>query len=126
MIDHVSIGVRDLASAKAFYQTVLAEIGYAVIDDRPNTVGFGKKYSDFWLNVRPNRPQGGDTGVHICLRTRTKGQVDAFYETALQAGGEDSGPPGLRPQHGTNYYAAFIKDADGNMVEVVTFLEEEK
>lgn len=124
MIDHVSLGVRDLAAAKVFYAATLAEIGYAVLDDRPETVGFGKKYSDFWLNARPSLPKNpDDTGVHICLRTRTKEQVDGFYRVALSQGAVDSGAPGLRPEYHERYYAAFIKDADGNLVEVVTFLE---
>ncbi len=124
MIDHVSIGVRNLAAAKAFYQSVLAEIGYRLIDDRAETAGFGKKYSDFWLNARPGLPTGDDTGVHVCLRTRTKAQVDGFYRVALNAGAEDAGAPGMRPHYGDNYYAAFVKDGDGNVIEVVTFLEE--
>ena len=123
MIDHVSIGVTDLSSAKVFYEAVLAEIGYAVIDDRADTVGFGKKYSDFWLNARPNLAVDADTGVHVCLRTRTKQQVDAFYKKALDSGAQDGGAPGLRPHYTTNYYAAFIKDVDGNVLEVVTFIE---
>ncbi len=124
MIDHVSIGVRDLAAAKAFYGKVLAEIGYEILDDRAETVGFGKKYSDFWLNARPQLPTDVETGVHVCMRTRTKDHVDRFYDTALQHGARCYGAPGLRPQHGKGYYAAFIKDADGNVVEVVTFLDE--
>lgn len=125
MIDHVSIGVRDLTTARAFYAAVLAEIGYRLIDDRPDTTGFGKKYSDFWLNARPALDQSTvDTGVHVCLRTRTKEQVEAFYATALEQGAADAGAPGLRPQYAKAYYAAFIKDADGNVVEVVTFLED--
>ena len=123
MIDHVSIGVRNLVAARAFYEAVLAEIGYAVIDDRPETVGFGKKYSDFWLNARPGLPVGIDTGVHVCLRTRTKDQVDKFHKTALARGAEDAGAPGMRPHYADNYYAAFIKDVDGNVVEAVTFIE---
>ena len=123
MIDHVSIGVRDLTAAKTFYTAVLAEIGYAVIDDRPETVGFGKKYSDFWLNARPGLPAGHDTGVHVCLRTRTKDQVNRFHKLALERGARDAGAPDMRPQYADNYYAAFIQDTDGNVVEVVTFIE---
>ena len=123
MIDHISIGVRDLVAAKSFYSIVLAKVGYAVLDDRAETVGFGKKYSDFWLNARPHLPADIDTGVHVCIRARTKDQVDAFYGAALQHGARCHGAPGLRPQHGDGYYAAFVKDEDGNVVEAVTFLE---
>ena len=53
MIDHVSIGVSDLSRAMRFYEAVLGAIGYAALDVRGATVGFGKKYSEFWLNARP-------------------------------------------------------------------------
>ena len=52
MIDHVSVAVRDLAAGVAFYERVLAPLGYTRLVERPATVGFGKKYPEFWLNVR--------------------------------------------------------------------------
>jgi predicted lactoylglutathione lyase len=58
----------------------------------------------------------------VGLRVRTRELVDAFHAAALAAGGASDGAPGLRPQHGDGYYAAFIRDLDGNRVEAVTFL----
>lgn len=124
MIDHVSIGVRDLDASARFYEAVLATIGFAKLVERPNTVGFGKAFAEFWLNSRPNmNALDADSGVHMCLRARSSDLVDTFWQVALSAGGTDVGAPGLRPQHGDNYYSAFIRDPDGNRVEVVTFLE---
>ena len=57
------------------------------------------------------------------LRVRTSELVDAFHAAALAAGGSCEGAPGLRPQHGDGYYAAFIRDPDGNRLEAVTFLK---
>jgi catechol 2,3-dioxygenase-like lactoylglutathione lyase family enzyme len=122
MIDHVSIGVRDLAAATRFYQAALAPLGYARLEVRPATVGFGKRYAEFWLNARPEMSRPADTGVHVCLRARDASAVDAFHAAALAAGGASAGAPGLRPVHGEGYYAAFVRDADGNCVEAVTFL----
>ena len=45
-----------------------------------------------------------------------------FTPRRLQAGGFSDGAPGLRPQHGEGYYAAFIRDPDGNRIEAVTFV----
>ena len=53
MIDHVSVGVRDLASATRFYDAVLATLGLRKLEERPATVAFGKSYSEFWINHRP-------------------------------------------------------------------------
>jgi catechol 2,3-dioxygenase-like lactoylglutathione lyase family enzyme len=124
MIDHVSIGVQDLAAATRFYEVVLAELGFARLETRPATVGFGKRYPELWLNHRPGMSAlPADHGNHICLRASSAAMVDAFHAAALGAGGVCDGPPGLRPQHGEGYYAAFIRDRDGNRLEAVTFLD---
>jgi len=123
MIDHVSIAVRDLDRAAAFYEAVLSRIGYARLEVRAKTVGFGKRYPEFWLNLRPEMYAiAEDTGVHVCLRVPTAAAVDAFHAAALAAGGASDGAPGLRALHGEGYYAAFIRDLDGNRIEAVTFL----
>jgi catechol 2,3-dioxygenase-like lactoylglutathione lyase family enzyme len=123
MIDHVSIAVSDLGRAVQFYQAVLGTIGYTAIDARGSTVGFGKKYSEFWLNARPEMmPIPPRSGAHICLRARSTAEVDAFHAAALEHGGASDGAPGLRPHDGEGgYYAAFIRDHDGNRIEAVTF-----
>jgi catechol 2,3-dioxygenase-like lactoylglutathione lyase family enzyme len=124
MIDHISIAVRDLDRAARFYQVVLGAVGYEKLVVRPRTVGFGKAYPEFWLNLRATMaPINGDCGVHVGLRVRTIELVDAFHAAALAAGGSSDGAPGLRPQHGEGYYAAFVRDPDGNRVEAVTFLK---
>lgn len=124
MIDHVSVAVSDLSRATRFYEAVLGAIGYTTIDVRGRTVGFGKKYSELWINARPEMsaiPPG--SGAHVCLRARSTAEVDAFHTAALQNGGASDGAPGLRPHDGeAGYYAAFIRDADGNRIEAVTFV----
>ncbi len=124
MIDHVSIAVRDLARAAHFYEAVLAPLGYAKREVRPATVAFGKRYSEFWLNLRPGMaPIDADGGAHVALRAASMDLVDAFHAAALAAGGTCDGPPGLRPKHGEGYYAAFVRDPDGNRIEAVTFVK---
>ena len=124
MIDHVSVGVRDLAAAAAFYDAVLSTLGYQRLDTRPHTAGWGKKYSEFWINLRPNMAAiPADSGVHICLRAVSKEAVNAFHATALANGGASDGAPGPRKNDDPRYYAAFIRDPDGNRLEAVTFLD---
>jgi catechol 2,3-dioxygenase-like lactoylglutathione lyase family enzyme len=123
MIDHVSVAVRDLAAATRFYESVLGVLGLAKLEARPATVGFGKKYPEFWINLRRDMaPVSADSGAHVCLRARAPALVEAFHAAALVAGGASDGAPGLRPQHGEGYYAAFVRDLDGNRVEAVTFI----
>jgi catechol 2,3-dioxygenase-like lactoylglutathione lyase family enzyme len=121
MIDHVSIGVRDLDRARRFYEGVLAPLGFVPLRENPGTVGYGKRYPEFWINHRPGLT-ASDTGVHVCLRAASAEAVDAFHAAALRAGAASDGAPGLRPEYSASYYGAFIRDPDGNRIEAVTFL----
>jgi catechol 2,3-dioxygenase-like lactoylglutathione lyase family enzyme len=122
MIDHVSIAVRDLAACGQFYEAVLATIGYSKLVTRPGTIGFGKKYPEFWLNERrAMTPADPDSGTHICLRASSVEAVQAFHAAAMAGGGFSDGPPDPRPEYSAGYYAAFVRDPEGNKIEAVTF-----
>ena len=71
-------------------------------------------------------PLADDCGTHVALRVRAAELVDAFHAAALAAGGASDGAPGVRPRHGPGYYAAFIRDPDGNRIEAVTFLQDQQ
>ena len=124
MIDHVSVAVRDIVAATRFYEALLATIGISKLEIRSATVGFGKKYPEFWINLRTDTAVAPN-GAHVCFRAGTTDMVAAFHGAALAAGGVSDGAPGLRPQHGEGYYAAFVRDPDGNRIEAVTFVKME-
>ena len=125
MIDHISVGVSDLERSARFYELTLAPLGLSRLVTRPGTVGFGKTYPEFWINLRAGMlPVPPESGCHICLRAKSAGEVDAFHAAALNAGGGDDGAPGLRPHDRVRYYAAFVRDPDGNRIEAVTFPKE--
>ena len=123
MIVHVSIAVRDLKAAGRFYEPLLATLGLTKLREWPDAaIGFGKKYPEFWINRRADMAKvADDSGVHFCLRAPSAEAVDAFHAAALAGGGSSDGAPGLRPEYHDNYYAAFIRDPDGNRIEAVTF-----
>jgi catechol 2,3-dioxygenase-like lactoylglutathione lyase family enzyme len=122
MIDHVSVGVSDLERAARFYESVLAPLALSLLITRPMAIGFGRSYPELWINLRPGMAQvAPGSGVHICLRAKSTGDVDAFHAAALNAGGRSDGAPGLRPHDRVRYYAAFVIDPDGNRIEAVTF-----
>ena len=122
MIDHVSIAVRDLDACGRFYEAVLAALGYAKLIARPATIGFGKKYPEFWLNERrAMTPVDPDSGTHVCLRASSVEAVQAFHAAAIAGGGTSDGAPGPRPEYTAGYYAAFVRDPEGNRIEAVTF-----
>jgi catechol 2,3-dioxygenase-like lactoylglutathione lyase family enzyme len=122
MIDHVSVPVRSLVASTRFYGAVLGALGFTQLETRPATVGFGKKYPEFWINLRDGlEPAPAGNGAHVCFRAGSAEMVDAFHAAALANGGGSDGAPGLRPHHGEGYYAAFVRDPDGNRIEAVTF-----
>jgi catechol 2,3-dioxygenase-like lactoylglutathione lyase family enzyme len=115
MLDHLTLKVRDLEKAKAFYTAALAPLGYAVMMEFGEFAGLGAGKPDLWLrrdpdNVRPS---------HVALSARDRKAVDAFYAAAMAAGATDNGGPGVRTDYHPTYYAAFILDSDGHNVEVV-------
>lgn len=122
MIDHISVGVSDLERSARFYEATLATLGLSRLVTRPATIGFGKGYPEFWINLRAGMPKvASGSGTHICLRARNTADVDAFHAAALTAGGASDGAPGPRPHDRVTYYAAFVLDPDGNRIEAVTF-----
>jgi catechol 2,3-dioxygenase-like lactoylglutathione lyase family enzyme len=125
MIDHVSIPVRELKASARFYDALLAPLGMTRLRGWPKSVGYGKSYPEFWLNEREQlKPAAPDNGAHICLRAPDIQAVDAFHAAAIAAGAKSDGAPGIRKEYSSHYYAAFIRDFDGNRVEAVTFLKD--
>lgn len=124
MIDHVSVAVADLGRSREFYAPVLATLGLTVLVERDDTVGFGKAYPEFWINLRSGMaPVDEASGVHICLRARSSDAVQAFFDAAIGAGGAAENAPKFWPEYNARYYAAFVRDPDGNRIEVVHFTD---
>ena len=125
MLDHISVGVADLERAARFYDPTLAALGLTKLVTRSATIGFGKAYPEFWINLRAGMAKvPPESGAHICLRAKATADVDAFHAAALTSGGRSDGAPGLRPHDRVKYYAAFVVDPDGNRIEAVTFPSE--
>ena len=120
MIDHASVPVSDLARSALFYEALLAPLGYVKMVERPVTVGFGKRFPEILLNERLGLGPVSD-GMHLCLRAKGQDAVHAFHAVALAHGGRDDGAPGPRQAALTTYYAAFIRDPDGNKLEAASF-----
>jgi catechol 2,3-dioxygenase-like lactoylglutathione lyase family enzyme len=118
LIDHITVNVRDLKAARAFYSAALGAIGMKINLDFSSAFGFGSRDENiFWLARDRNASGGG----HYAFRVDHREEVDAFHAAALAAGGRDHGAPGPRPNYGRNYYAAFVKDREDNNIEVVCY-----
>ncbi len=118
MLNHVSIGVADIARARDFYDAALAPLGYRCLDHGEAHLGYGAETVALWL-LKEEGVSSGDTrpGLHLCFEAPDRPAVAAFHEAALARGGRDNGAPGLRPDYGANYFAAFAIDPDGYRIE---------
>jgi catechol 2,3-dioxygenase-like lactoylglutathione lyase family enzyme len=109
MIDHVSIGVRDLARAKHFYDSALKPLGYCCLSESAGSLGYGAEAPQLWIIAAEQ--------LHFCFAASGADAVAAFHRAALAAGGHDNGAPGVRAEYGPAYYAAFVVDPDGYRLE---------
>jgi catechol 2,3-dioxygenase-like lactoylglutathione lyase family enzyme len=119
VIDHVSVGVSDLARSSAFYAHALAPLGFAQLGpwrEGVREITFGLEEADDF-SISAEYPTGAP--VHVAFAADRREQVDAFYAAAVAAGGRDNGPPGLRPEYSEGYYGAFVLDPDGHNIEAV-------
>jgi catechol 2,3-dioxygenase-like lactoylglutathione lyase family enzyme len=115
ILDHIIIGVSDLAASKAFYEQALAPLGIATIMEFPGVAGLGAGGKpELWL-----RDGGGNEQVHVAFSSPDRATVDAFHEAALAAGATDNGGPGVREIYHPQYYGAFVLDPDGHNIEAV-------
>lgn len=120
MLDHVSLGVVDLAHAAKFYDAVLEPLGSVRVWTSEKAIGYGTLGSDDKLALKEREganPAG--VGFHLGFTATSCAAVDAFHVAALHHGGTDDGVPGLRPAYGPGYYAAFVRDPDGYRIEAV-------
>jgi catechol 2,3-dioxygenase-like lactoylglutathione lyase family enzyme len=117
-LDHVSLPVKRLVAARKFYEAALGAIGMTINMDVGSAFGMGSKNEKiFWISQK----RGATGGAHYAFSVESRADVDAFHRAGLAAGGSNHGAPGPRPNYGPHYYAAFLKDPEGNNIEVVCY-----
>jgi pimeloyl-ACP methyl ester carboxylesterase len=123
MIDHLTLPVADVATSKAFYSAALAPLGYQMLFERisettgkPELVGF----KDTTGNLIILKQQGPTPSpIHVAFAAADRSLVEAFYTSAMSAGGRDNGAPALCPDYHPGYYGGFVFDPDGHNIEAV-------
>jgi len=128
MFTYVTLGVNDFGAALGFYDAALAALGWSRFDtdEASGWAGWGvyedegRRETALWI-CRPfdGRPASVGNGTMVALAAGTRAQVDAFFRQALQAGGRSEGAPALRPHYGPDFYAAYVRDPDGNKLAAV-------
>ena len=85
MLSHVSIGVKDLAKARSFYDAALKPLGYKCLAEGSGYVYYGVKSPEFViLAVKHPVPANAESGLHFCFEGPTRAHVDAFHAAALK------------------------------------------
>jgi catechol 2,3-dioxygenase-like lactoylglutathione lyase family enzyme len=123
MLDHISITVSDIAAAERFYDAVMKALGVVKVGRRDDWLGYGERARPVhpervYISIRKGAKPDDAFGRHWCFKAHSRTEVDAFWNAGLAAGGSDDGAPGLRDYH-ASYYAAFLRDPDGNRIEAV-------
>jgi catechol 2,3-dioxygenase-like lactoylglutathione lyase family enzyme len=116
MLDHVAFYVSDLEKSRRFYERALAPLGYELAFEMETMVAFGP---EGYPRVAVRVGEAASTTGHVAIEARDRETVDAFFAAAVAAGGAENGAPGLREHYHPSYYAAFVKDPDGNNIEAV-------
>lgn len=124
MFGYVCLGTADIARARAFYDAALAPLGHARVagyDDATSSAwGQAEPGPHLWVTVPfDGRPPAPGNGTMASFLAASRAAVDAFHAAALAHGGSDEGPPGLRPHYGPGFYAAYVRDPDGNKLNAV-------
>lgn len=131
MFTYVCLGASDFDRAVRFYDAVMATLGHRRCQtpgepDFGDFVGWGL-YEDqgrqqvaLWI-CKPfdGRAPAPGNGTMVALKARTWADVQAFHAAALAHGGTSEGAPGLRPQYNDDFYAAYVRDPDGNKLAAV-------
>jgi catechol 2,3-dioxygenase-like lactoylglutathione lyase family enzyme len=131
MFTYICLGTNDLARACDFYDPVMAALGLSrcVVDGEPDWEGWagwgtyrasGQQELALWI-CRPFDAKAATpgNGTMVALKAQSWAQVDAFHAAALANGGTSEGAPGLRPQYNADFYAAYVRDPDGNKLAAV-------
>jgi catechol 2,3-dioxygenase-like lactoylglutathione lyase family enzyme len=118
MIDHFGINCADYSKSCEFYDAVLSVLGHTRLMDVGRAIGYGSNGKpDFWIEDGADRTVGAPT--HFAFTAAGQDAVRAFHDTAVGLGAESLHAPRTWPEYHPGYFAAFVRDPDGNNVEAV-------
>ena len=119
VIDHVSIQCTDLVASASFYDVVLETLGAQRIMDFGDTIGYGvPPRPDFWIGAQSTG--NGFRESHVAFAAPSRAAVRAFFDVAVAEGALALHEPRMWPEYHASYFAAFVRDPDGNNIEAVS------
>jgi catechol 2,3-dioxygenase-like lactoylglutathione lyase family enzyme len=122
MLDHISLGVSNLAGSRRFYDAALRPLGIVrLLDFESRGSDYGAMAAPLGVEFTITQEDGAtpSVGLHLCFRAPDQKAVEEFHTAALHEGGRDDGKPRLRARYHEDYFAAFVLDPDGHRIEAV-------
>jgi catechol 2,3-dioxygenase-like lactoylglutathione lyase family enzyme len=123
VFDHVAVHCADVGVSAAFYDAVLGPLeGKRVGQEPGGAIGYGipDKPGSFWIG--PRTTDDGFRETHVAFAAPDRATVSAFFVAALAVGAAVLHEPRLWPEYHDDYFAAFVRDPDGNNIEAVCHL----
>jgi catechol 2,3-dioxygenase-like lactoylglutathione lyase family enzyme len=121
VILYITLGTNNLPRARSFYDAVMATLGVQFLRGDAREIGYGPKGAAdpvLWINHPfDDKPASIGNGSMPAFIAPTRAAVDQFHATAIAMGGTDEGEPRLR--YSPNFYAAYVRDPDGNKLSAV-------
>lgn len=123
---HITLGTNDAERAARFYDAALAPLGFTRVPKppgKPPLYAKGGRMPFLYLYTPyDGRPATWGNGTHVAFLAASREKVDAFHDAAMNHGGTDEGPPGIRENYSPDYYAAYVRDPDGNKLQAVCYV----
>jgi catechol 2,3-dioxygenase-like lactoylglutathione lyase family enzyme len=118
LLDHVSVQCSDPLASATFYDSLFGALDVGRAMEFGPAVGYGLAGKpEFWIGPlvsgEPNRE------IHLAFVAKDRARVRASFEAVTALGAEVLHAPRLWPEYHEHYYGAFVRDPDGNNVEVV-------
>ncbi len=124
VISHITLGTNHPERAGRFYDEVLGILGFERLPKppgKPPAYEKGGMPTIYLYSPEDGRPATWGNGTHIAFIAESRDAVHRFHTAALRLGGTCAGEPGPRPHYGNNYYAAYVRDPDGNKLQAVCY-----
>jgi catechol 2,3-dioxygenase-like lactoylglutathione lyase family enzyme len=116
VLHYVALKISDLERSGAFYDSILAPLGWRRQVEDPSSIGWGM-IKPVLVVVRDDAPRPGFG--HVSLPANSIPAVKAAFESGVAHGGTPDAEPGTAPMYGSGNYAARLVDPDGYLVELV-------
>lgn len=126
MIGYTMVGTKDLARALRFYDPVFAEMSLEPCWRDEQTAAWGDTADESVPRFFVGYPFDGQeatvgNGGMTAFLAADAAAIDRLYALAMRHGGSDEGGPGFRPQYSETFYAAYVRDPDGNKLAFVCY-----